>query len=45
MKQAFKTVTDSNVHNVVKDHHSLEPKDTHKVSPVRKNKHVYGKSK
>ena len=35
MQQAFKTVGDSSVTNLVKDHRSLESENTHKVSPVK----------
>jgi hypothetical protein len=42
MKQAFNTVGDSTVHNLISDHRSLETPDTHKVSPVRKIHHRLG---
>ena len=44
LKQAMKAVKSTHSH-VVRDHKSLEPTDTHHASPVRKNKHVYGKAK
>lgn len=34
MKQAFKTVRANNHDEFIKDHRSMEPNDTHKVSPV-----------
>jgi hypothetical protein len=33
MQQAFNTVSPSDVHHLVRDHRSMEPADTHKVSP------------
>lgn len=34
MKQAFKTVRSNQSEELIKSHKSLEPEDTHKVSPV-----------
>lgn len=33
MKQAFNTVSPSDMHHLVRDHRSMEPEDTHKISP------------
>lgn len=35
MRQAFNTVGDSRVTDLVKDHRSVEAEDTHKVSPIK----------
>jgi hypothetical protein len=34
MKQAFNTVSDTDAHELIRDHKSREPEDTHKISPV-----------
>lgn len=34
MKQAFKTVRENDAEEFIKNHHSMESEDTHKVSPV-----------
>jgi hypothetical protein len=35
MRQAFKTVRANHAEELIKSHKSLEPDDTHKVSPVK----------
>lgn len=45
MKQAFATVGDSDVTELVKDHKSKEPEDTHKISPYHNPGPVKRKSK
>ena len=34
MKQAFKTVRGNNAEELIRNHKSQEPEDTHKISPV-----------
>ena len=34
MRQAFNTVSGTDAHELIRDHSSKEPNDTHKVSPV-----------
>jgi hypothetical protein len=34
MRQAFNTVSGTHAHDLIRDHSSSEPNDTHKVSPI-----------
>lgn len=44
MNQAFKSVSPTHAHSLIRDHHSKETDDTHKISPVQARRDYRKKS-